>query len=164
MKIEPDHTKVCYGVVYARELRNEYLQSAAEGKDIEKYEALFTAIDSMPLNNHKVKMADTLFELVLEAPIKEGYAYEEPSTLEEIKSCRPGERLLLKQLETANLREKIHGAWMGRICGCLLGKTVEGIHTDELIPLLRQSGNYPMHRYIRHTDVTPEMWETYAYF
>ena len=164
MRIEPDHTKVCYGVVYARELRNEYLQSAAEGKDIEKYEALFTAIDSMPLNNHKVKMADTLFELVLEAPIKEGYAYEEPSTLEEIKSCRPGERLLLKQLEAANLREKIHGAWMGRICGCLLGKTVEGIHTDELIPLLRQSGNYPMHRYIRHTDVTPEMWETYAYF
>lgn len=72
MRIEPDHTKVCYGVVYARELRNEYLQSAAEGKDIEKYEALFTAIDSMPLNKHKVKMADTLFELVLEAPIGEG--------------------------------------------------------------------------------------------
>ena len=53
---------------------------------------------------------------------------------------------------------------MGRICGCLLGKTVEGIRTDELIPLLEQSGNYPMYRYIESGDVTPYMRENYRFF
>ena len=53
---------------------------------------------------------------------------------------------------------------MGRICGCLLGKTVEGMRTDELIPLLEQSDNYPMHRYIRASDVTADMKENYRFF
>ncbi len=35
----------------------------------------------------------------------------------------------------------------------MLGKSVEGIHTDELIPLLKSSGNYPMHRYILKSDI-----------
>ena len=35
----------------------------------------------------------------------------------------------------------------------MLGKSVEGIHTDELIPLLKNSGNYPMHRYILKSDI-----------
>ncbi|MBQ1986373.1 MAG: ADP-ribosylglycohydrolase family protein, partial [Clostridia bacterium] len=51
------------------------------------------------------------------------------------------------------LEDKIHGAWMGRICGCMLGKTVEGIRTDELIPFLKETGNYPMHRYILFSDL-----------
>lgn len=35
----------------------------------------------------------------------------------------------------------------------MLGKSVEGIHTDELIPLLKNSDNYPMHRYILKSDI-----------
>lgn len=27
------------------------------------------------------------------------------------------------------LDDKIYGAWLGRICGCMLGKSVEGIRT-----------------------------------
>ena len=52
---------------------------------------------------------------------------------------------------------------MGRICGCMLGKTVEGIMTDELHPFLKETGNFPMHRYIKSTDVTDEMCDKYTY-
>ena len=40
-----------------------------------------------------------------------------------------------------DLYDKIHGAWLGRICGCMLGKSIEGIHTDELIPFLKETDN-----------------------
>lgn len=173
MRLKPDYTKGRGDALYAPQLQNEYLQSAAEGKDIGQYEALFQAVSEMPLDENKVKMADVLFDIVLNAPVKEGYPYVEPSDLESIRDARPqstwtkgGDSGVLKALveEKEGLREKLHGAWMGRICGCLLGKTVEGIHTDELVPLLQQSGNYPMHRYIRSTDITDEMKENYRYF
>lgn len=192
MKIKPDYTKGRGEALYAPQLQNEYWQSVAEGKDVEKYQALFQAVEELPLDENKIKIADVLFDLVLNAPMKEGYSYVEPSDLEGIRRQRPkarcesGESCRGKEQEGASaaedagkagggkkfaseeekdaLRDKIHGAWMGRICGCLLGKTVEGIRTDELVPLLEQSGNYPMHRYIRSTDVTPQMKEEYRYF
>ena len=61
------------------------------------------------------------------------------------------------------LEKKVHGAWMGRVCGCMLGKTVEGIRTNELIPFLKESGNYPMHRYIYRSDVTAETCAKYKF-
>jgi len=61
------------------------------------------------------------------------------------------------------LKENISGAWYGRICGCLLGKTVEGMKSNELIPFLKESGNWPMHRYIYSTDVTDEVAEKYEF-
>ena len=174
MRLRPDYTKGRTEALYAPQLQNEYWQSVAEGKDITQYEALFRAVSEMPLDENKVKMADVLFDIVLDAPMKEGYPYVEPSDLEGIRGERPhsgwakgkerrsGEEVY--SMEKERLREKVHGAWMGRICGCLLGKTVEGIHTDELVPLLKQSGNYPMHRYIRSTDVTDQMKMNYRYF
>lgn len=166
--------------MYASQMQNEYRQSVEEGKDIEKYEALFKAVEALPLDGHKAELAEVLFDMLQDAPMKEGYCYDEPSDLEGIRSRRPrgldarrkeawggfGERASAGDNSSGSgvLRKKIHGAWMGRICGCLLGKTVEGIRTNELVPLLQQSGNYPMHRYIRSTDVTEEMRENYSFF
>ena len=158
MKIQADYTKTRMDALYAVHLQDEYRQSVAEGKDIEEYQALFCAVDRMPLDEHKAAMADVLSEIVLNAPMKEGYAYEEPSDLEGIRRLRPGKdaacgcgNKALEEtpgLEEASrnaaegvsessgkgagkwdeeaLRDKIHGAWMGRICGCLLGKRWKG--------------------------------------
>ena len=65
---------------------------------------------------------------------------------------------------SVSLEKKIAGAWYGRICGCLLGKPVECIRSDELIPLLKETGNYPMHRYILSTDITDEVASRYKFF
>lgn len=94
--------------------------------------------------------------------IRDNYKYIEPSTLDEIKILRknnkPVRLAVAKQLD-----KKIHGAWMGRICGCLLGKTVEGIKTDELLPFLKETDNYPMHRYILHSDLNDGILSKYTF-
>lgn len=209
MKIKADYAKMRTDSLYAAHLADEYQQSLAEGKDIEGYQALFQAVEQMPLDERKAAMAEVLSDIVLNAPMREGYAYEEPSGLEEIRrlrqrktgpdgtgdtasgsACGAGgkragdtasaeegiherpwelphgntkEEIGVKPNQTS-VEDRIHGAWMGRICGCLLGKTVEGMRTDELVPLLEQSGNYPMHRYIRSTDVTAHMKKNYRFF
>lgn len=45
-----------------------------------------------------------------------------------------------------------------------LEKTVECIRTDELIPFLKETDNYPMHRYIYKSDVTEERRKKYPFF
>jgi len=45
----------------------------------------------------------------------------------------------------------------------MLGKTVEGIRTDELLPFLKETGNYPMHRYIYKSDLTEEILKKYQF-
>ena len=60
-------------------------------------------------------------------------------------------------VDKSRLRDKIAGAWYGRICGCFLGKPVEGVRNPELGILLRETGNYPMHRYIKRSDLSDEL-------
>ena len=149
--------------VYASQLMTELRQCTDEGLDIEQYRALFTAVAAMPLDENKEKMADILYDIVLNAPIREGYAYVEPSDLESIFAARNMSFAAGKKPAPADLRDRIVGAWYGRIIGCLLGKPVEGIRTDELLPLLKGSDNYPMHRYILLKDVTEEQMNTYRF-
>ena len=66
------------------------------------------------------KQCDTI---VRDAKIVDGYKYIEPSTLEEIKKLK-NDNLKLPEVDKKILKDKIYGAWMGRICGCLLGKTI----------------------------------------
>ena len=46
---------------------------------------------------------------------------------------------------------------MGRVCGCMLGKTLEGIRTDELIPFLKETGNFPLTRYVLQRDLNEDI-------
>lgn len=162
--MKPDYQKLHLWEDYAKQLQVEYRQCLDEGKDMAAYEDLFKAVHEMPLDENKEAMADVLFQIAFQAPQREDYPYEEPSDLEAILKSRPAAVSLPGEAEPSGLRDKIYGAWMGRVCGCLLGKPIEGIETHELIPLLTQSGNYPMTRYIRTTDITKEMRETFDFF
>jgi ADP-ribosylglycohydrolase len=108
-------------------------------------------------------MADVLFQIVQSAKVREGYPYEEPSGLEEIRALCKEHVFAKKKPDRQELADKIYGAWMGRVCGCLLGKPIEGIRTGELHPLLKSSDNFPMYRYITSQDITREMYENYVY-
>lgn len=150
--------------VYASQLMTEFRQSIDEGLDIGKYRGLFEAVAAMPLDENKEKMADVLFDIVQNSPMREDYPYIEPSDLESIFAARntalwTGENGAIP----TDLRDRVAGAWYGRIIGCLLGKPVEGIRTNELLPLLCGSGNYPMNRYILSTDVTEEQKTTFRF-
>lgn len=141
---------------YAKEIMVEYIQSIDEGLDIESYKELFEATAKMPNDENKEAIADVIFNIVRNAKTKEGYKYNEPSELDAIKSLREKYKLPKRKIGKRELEKKIHGAWMGRIAGCLLGKPIECIWTEELYPLLKESGNFPMHRYIMSTDLTEE--------
>lgn len=170
MSEQPIKLELAYGQQgwwesYAEELMVEYQQCVEEGKAIEPYRALFEAVRQMPPSAYKASMADVLFELQWFLPLREDYTYHEPDGLEEIRALRPEwkqEKMMLPEKEV--LADKVLGAWLGRICGCLLGKPIEGIHTYELYPLLQESGNWPMYRYIHSTDISQERKEKSRFY
>lgn len=150
--------------LYAKQLPTELRQSLEEGLDLEKYLPLFDAVIALPTDEKKEKMADILFEIISDAPLREDYTYREPSDWEGILAAC--DTSLWKKQGAAlpsDLKDHIRGAWYGRIIGCLLGKPVEGIRTNELLPLLKESGNYPMYRYILSTDVTEEQKNNFRF-
>lgn len=160
--IKPKYADLHEWESYSSNLPTEFTQCTEEGLDIAMYEDLFNAVSRLPNGEIKTKLGDILFDIVINAKTVNNYKYIEPSNLEEIKNLR--KNLLQGELKEAeNLEDKVHGAWLGRICGCLLGKTVEGVRTDELIPFLKETDNFPMHRYILSTDINDEIVNKYKF-
>lgn len=161
--LKPNYGNIPDGDSYYGMLAQEYRQSVEEGLDMSRYAELFTAAKKLPQGEIKKKIGDALFLAVSDAELRKEYPYNEPSDLSAIKRLRAGDFLRREKVNPNRLESKIYGAWTGRICGCMLGKTVEGIRTDELIPLLKQTGNYPMYRYIKRADLAEEMYGKYKY-
>lgn len=168
-KIYDSEIKIDYNNVdgfnnYHNELMKEYVQCLEEGLDIEKYKNLFEQISAMDNNEYKARMSDVVYDLVINAKMRADYKYNEPSKYEEIKKLCNAYDVEGIIPDEEILRKKLLGAWTGRACGCLLGKPVEGIRSDEFIPLLKETGNYPMHRYIFSTDITDEVRSHYKFW
>ncbi len=150
MKLKEMHAWELYSACMETEMR----QCRDEGRDVEQYAKLAEAISEMKPTAVREELANVFYRAVMEAPILEGYGYVEPSDLEGIRAARPSERMAWEKPEKdEKLLAHIRGAWLGRICGCLLGKPVEGWRTPELHQLLKGSGNYPLHRYMSHEDL-----------
>lgn len=160
-EILPEYSEMKNWELYSSDVLTEYRQSIDEGLDIARYQNLFQAVSDMPDGKAKDQISDILYQMVLNAPMRPDFPYKEPSELNEIKRLRDKYSYSAKKPE--HLREKLLGAWTGRICGCLLGKPIEGIRTNELYPILKASGNYPLRRYILSTDITEEMCKTYTF-
>ncbi len=140
-----------YHEFYATRAMIEYQQCIDEGLDVEAYKEVFAAVEKLPNDDIKKKFGDVLYEIVASAKPRADYKYVEPSTLAEIKALRVPYKTF--KYDGGALDNKILGAWMGRVCGCLLGKPVECIKYKELTSVLKETGNYPMHRYIYKTDI-----------
>lgn len=85
-----------------------------------------------------------------ELPLQANWPYDEPSTLEEIRQTRPEATALPDlYLAEAEIYNKIHGAWLGRAAGCILGKPLEvGLSQEEIENYLRGANAYPMNDYV----------------
>lgn len=161
--LSPDYGHIHNWELYSEQLLTELRQCREEGLDMARYEALFRAVAAMDRGEDKKRMADVLFDILRAAPTRADYPYDEPSDLPTILEKANPAGQVLPPVDHSRLREKIQGAWYGRISGCMLGKTVEGIRTGELHPLLKDSGNFPMHRYILSSDITDEVLHAYTY-
>ena len=161
-EIKPKYSNLHEWEDYSANLMTELRQSTEEGLDVEMYSATFAAIARLPRGEIKKKLGDVLYEAVTGAGTVEGYKYIEPSELGQIRELRAG-NLPATDYDRATIEDKLSGAWLGRICGCMLGKTVECIKVDELHPFLRESGNLPMHRYILRSDINDEVCGKYKF-
>jgi len=160
--VQPQYETLADWQFYSSNLMTEYRQSVEEGLDIEQYREVFSAVSMLPKNEIKKKFGDVLFEIVMSAKQKEGYPYIEPSELEKIRELRRP-AAPIGEYNKQTLADQIHGAWMGRICGCMLGQCIEGIRTNELIPFLKETNNYPLHRYICRSDLNEATLAKYKF-
>jgi len=100
---------------------------------------------------------DRFLDLTIVLPIRHDYPYDEPSgpatiqtALEQDASRTIWDHVPLPQND--NLRRKLHAAWTGRACGCLLGKPVEGWRREKMYHYLKATGNWPLSHYFSLTD------------
>jgi len=86
------------------------------------------------------------------------YPYVEPSTLEGIRAERPdAPRDLRDRLKESELEDRILGAWLGRISGCIQAKPVEGWTRQQIEKYLRHYDAYPLTDFIPYEEgVVPE--------
>ena len=155
--LEPAFDEVTEWEAYYKQLMVEYDQCVDEGKDVSDLKDLFYNIAKLPNNLYKDKMSDVLFDLISSRPTVKGYKYNEPNNLDEIFNLGDNLNIELKKPNRKEIEDKVIGAYYGRICGCLLGKPVEGIRTPELNIILKGTKNYPLYRYINKSDITKEI-------
>ena len=146
--------------LYSSSLPVEFRQSTEEGKDVESYRILMESVDKLPVSQEKEDLADAIFRLICSAPQRADYPYEEPSDLEGIRALRDGYTVTGARPKGAELKQKLTGAWEGRVIGCMLGKPVEGVKTPGIRKFFQATGNWPIRRYALSTDNTPELIET----
>jgi hypothetical protein len=137
----------------------EWRQAQDEGRDLRAAEAEYrrlqaadTAVDAA-----FQEAVNALLDRTDALPVKAGYAYEEPSDLAGIRRARPaGPRVPAGRPAGATLEDKVHGAWLGRCAGCLLGKPLEGVRTPALWGLLRDGGKAMLDDYLWRMDLPKE--------
>jgi ADP-ribosylglycohydrolase len=107
----------------AEMIREEIQQLKQEGRDPAALETLLPARDLAELAPEE--LAPLWYQLHT-APALPNFPFVEPSSLEDIRADRAaGWRKMPCELATAQLEDKMYGAWLGRCCGCALGKPVE---------------------------------------
>lgn len=93
---------------------------------------------------------DELFEEIRKLPKDPFFKYIQPNNLEDIRKQRPdGPRRLNMNLSEKELFDRLHGAWTGRICGCALGKPVEGWRYQRIKNFLIEQGEWELDYYFK---------------
>ncbi len=137
----------------------EKIQATQEGRDItgvkNKFDSL-TAENISEDSNFQARVNQLLDE-VQNLPMKQDFQFDEPSDLEEIQAARPETRgIRRKDIPDNVVKDKIHGAWLGRCAGCLLGKPVEGWRTRHLWPVLKDAGHESLTDYFWRLGITED--------
>ena len=142
------------------DLDTEFRQARDEGRDLSGVEAEFRRLLAFPKPERGVlggardenwrRDACALMDRVQTLPFRGDYAYDEPSDLSGIRKARPAAPgLRAWKGSKARFLERLHGGWLGRICGCLLGKPVEGWRRRGIRIVAEATGNWPLGDYWR---------------
>ncbi len=143
-------------------LQFELSQAEEEGKDIShlknKIQEAIDCKDAM----QREKMALDIYDEIYKLPVRADFPYNEPSDLQDIYNVSAVSKSAIKlDYDKAALKDKILGAWQGRAAGCLLGKPVESWKKDKIVNFAKDTGNYPLSRYMT-SDIGEELRAKYG--
>ena len=125
------------------DLRTELQQLTDEGRDTSAIEAEFdqSLAEGVPEDRQFQQKANELMDRARLLPKRENFEYIEPSDLGSIREQRAHGPRVLPVIDSAALKQDhIHGAWIGRVAGCLLGKPCEGMRKPKMDQLLERAG------------------------
>ena len=95
-----------------------------------------------------------VYEAIKDAPFRPDFPYEEPSELDKIHALRPvGPRKMDYSLTDLELKDKIHGALLGRFSGVILGRPVEGWKQPSIEAFLKGANAYPLDYYLPRQSI-----------
>jgi ADP-ribosylglycohydrolase len=104
-------------------VEKEVVQLAEEGRDPQWIKNLIGSVDLEQADD--AALAE-IWSRLQDAPARPDFAFAEPSGLAEIRVERaPATRQFSVSLTEKELSNRMFGAWLGRCCGCALGKPVE---------------------------------------
>ncbi len=136
--------------------RTELAQCRDEGKDVSAYEERVAQLGiDAPLSEEDYERVMTLVDELEALPEPKDPTFVEPSDLDKIHQ-EQAPRLAPKSYDKQALLDRIHGAWIGRITGCLLGKPVENRSREYIRKIAEADGNYPITRYLRGNVPNPQ--------
>ncbi len=126
-------------------LQLEMQQRDEEGYAINCYREQLAAL----ARPSKHKLYD-LYTALLSAPLRPDWGYDEPETLDGIRAARPdGPRAVPVVITSTTLYERIYGAWLGRVAGCVLGKPLQmGWSKSQVRQYLQLTNSYPLTDYV----------------
>lgn len=127
-------------------LQSDIRQMIEEGHD----EAALLAELAAVQQRGSVDALLTLQEELWSRPSPASFPYEEPNDWATLAAGFPDPESHARfRGSEADLRDRLHAAWLGRCAGCQLGKPVEGVHwPDKLRRLLEHLGSWPLTDYI----------------
>ncbi len=108
-------------------LRSEVLQREYEGFIVsDELKSRISALTTGADDGNMVVIAP-LFDELANLAVDPGFEFIQPNDLEGVRKARPDGPRRLSSPSDSQLLDRFHGAWIGRACGCALGKPVEGL-------------------------------------
>jgi len=142
------------------DLDTELLQAEQEGRDLRPVARAIARLKrtkpeaGVPLDQGAgARWSAAYFDLsasIQKLPRRRDFGYVEPDALADIRRLRPSAvRLPRWRGSRADLVRQLHGGLLGRICGCMLGKPVEGWLRGDMRLYAETTGAWPLTDYFR---------------
>lgn len=153
-------------------LPHELAQARAEGADVAGLAARWSAVGGSltpppggasdpPATPEIRRLALDLLDAAAALPRPPADA--EPDGIDAIRSIWGASPEMPLPVDPEALLARIHGAWLGRAVGCLLGKPVEKIPRRGIRELLQVTGDWPLNAYFSAEGLSTEVAERWPW-
>ena len=123
-------------------------------------EAPYSGATAEPATPAQQTLARLLLAELDAVQVPEPLRVAEPDELEAIERLATGGH---QGSAPADLTDRVHGGWLGRAAGCLLGKPVEKLSREGIRAIAESTGNWPVRRYFTADGLDPDLAAVYPW-